>query len=185
MDILSHGLWAGVLSKVAHRRYKCSLSFKQSFFWGVFPDLFAFVLPTMIVVGLILTGNASWNDFQTPHNPEPPILVKNGIVPLTGLLYNISHSLVIFIGVFILVRLIFKRWVFELGGWLLHIVADIPTHSYTFYPTPFLWPFSDWKFDGLPWSTPWFMLLNYSMLVALYGILYITAPDAKETTAKQ
>jgi hypothetical protein len=33
--------------------------------------------------------------------------------------------------------------VFEMRGWLLHILIDIPTHSFRYYETRFPWPISD------------------------------------------
>lgn len=59
-----------------------------------------------------------------------------------------------------------------MGGWLLHILMDIPSHSYDFYPTPFLWPISDFKINGFHWGTPWFMITNYSLIIISYLILY-------------
>jgi membrane-bound metal-dependent hydrolase YbcI (DUF457 family) len=84
------------------------------------------------------------------------------------LLYSISHSAVVFFAVFSIAFLIFRRPIWELGGWLFHILLDIPTHSYRFYPTPFLWPLSDWKFGGFSWATPWFLVLNYTAIIAVY-----------------
>jgi len=43
--------------------------------------------------------------------------------------------------------------------------------SYKFYPTPFLWPISGWKFDGLSWADPWFMLFNYAAIIIVYVLL--------------
>jgi hypothetical protein len=39
-------------------------------------------------------------------------------------------------------------------GWLLHIAIDIPTHSFRYYATRFLWPVSDFRIDGIAWRTP-------------------------------
>lgn len=50
-------------------------------------------------------------------------------------------------------------------AWGVHILVDIPTHSYRFYPTPFLWPLSGWKFNGFSWGTPWFIVVNYGALL--------------------
>jgi hypothetical protein len=60
----------------------------------------------------------------------------------------------------------------EMGGWLVHILCDIPTHSYRFYPTPIFWPLSSWKFNGFSWGVWWFMLLNYSALFIVFLIIY-------------
>jgi len=70
-------------------------------------------------------------------------------------------------------RMTNKRVPFELLGWLLHILIDIPTHSYSFYPTPFLWPISQFKFDGISWAIPWFMIANYSALALVFLSLFL------------
>jgi hypothetical protein len=64
-------------------------------------------------------------------------------------------------------------------GWLVHILIDIPTHSYQFYPTPFLWPLSSWKFNGISWGQKWFMIANYSTIVIAYAALYFWSRKAK------
>ncbi|MBI2662668.1 hypothetical protein HYX11_04380 [Candidatus Woesearchaeota archaeon] len=38
----------------------------------------------------------------------------------------------------LVVYVILGRFVGEMLAWLGHIIIDIPTHSYKFYPTPFL-----------------------------------------------
>jgi amino acid transporter len=91
----------------------------------------------------------------------------------TELLYQISHSLVIFAFV-VLIYYAWKRklpWI--ILGWPLHILADIPTHSYSFYPTPFLWPLVNVKFDGFSWGSGHFTLYNYLALALVYLGLYL------------
>ena len=87
-------------------------------------------------------------------------------------LYNITHSLVVFFLVFILVSWLSKRFFWSMTAWAMHILIDIPTHSYNFFPTPFLWPISSYKVDGISWGTPWFMVVNYSAIVITYVIIY-------------
>jgi hypothetical protein len=64
-----------------------------------------------------------------------------------------------------------KEWALLLGGWPLHIIMDIPTHSREFFPTPFLWPISDVTFNGISWATAWFMIANYSLLAIVFTTL--------------
>lgn len=85
-----------------------------------------------------------------------------------------SHSLIIFGIVLGLIYVILKRFPWEMMGWLLHVLIDIPTHSYAFYPTPFLWPLSDVKLGGLSWANPWFMAVNYAAIIIVYIILWRT-----------
>jgi hypothetical protein len=56
----------------------------------------------------------------------------------------------------------------------LHILCDIPTHTTSYFPTPFLWPFSTPFVNGIPWSTPWFMAANYTSLFLFYCCLYFS-----------
>jgi hypothetical protein len=48
---------------------------------------------------------------------------------------------------------------------------DIPTHTSDFFPTHFLYPLSNVHVNGMSWGSPWFMLLNYSVLLIIYGFL--------------
>ncbi len=57
-----------------------------------------------------------------------------------------------------------RRIVFELLGWLLHILIDIPTHSFSYYATRLLWPVSDYRIDGIALWTPWFWAATYGAL---------------------
>ncbi len=65
-----------------------------------------------------------------------------------------------------------RRIVFELLGWLLHILIDIPTHSFRYYATRFLWPLSDFRIDGIAWWTPWFWGVTYGALVLVYFAIW-------------
>ena len=80
-----------------------------------------------------------------------------------------THSFVVFLAVFALLWLVTKRPVWELGAWGLHVLVDIPTHSFAFFPTPFLWPLSDWKVDGWQWNQSTILIPNFTLLVLLYG----------------
>jgi hypothetical protein len=44
-------------------------------------------------------------------------------------------------------------------------VIDVFTHSAYYYAVPVLYPFTERGFDGIAWTTPWFMVLNYAALV--------------------
>ena len=52
-------------------------------------------------------------------------------------------------------------------GWWSHIVIDVFTHSAEHYAVPVLYPFTERGFDGIAWTTPWFMVLNSTALVAV------------------
>ncbi|MFH1145645.1 MAG: hypothetical protein V1707_01630 [bacterium] len=168
MDILAHGLWTGACAVGAKRKWK-ELSVRQSVFWGIAPDLLSFTVLFFWFVGSLLLGDLPLGHFPSPDSFEPSQAVTLPIFQLTDLLYSISHSVVVFIIVFGLVWLFKRKPRWELFGWLFHIVIDIFTHEYAFYPTPFLWPLSDLKVDGYSWARPWFMVINYLLLAGVYG----------------
>lgn len=175
MDIFAHGLWAGAAFKTANQKRKQLLRVRLAAWWGIFPDLFAFTIPFFFLAWNLITGDMTMAELpRAPYDGMEPVPSDRlPVFVLTEALYRISHSAIIFFLIFGLVWALARRPVWELGGWLIHIVLDIPTHSYAFYPTPFLWPLSEWKFDGVSWGTPWFMVLNYGALVLVYGILWL------------
>lgn len=167
MDILSHGLWAGAAARAAKQKKQIPIRYRNAFFWGMFPDLFAFTPIFVIgIVTLLLTGAPP--AFPRPEHAEPAPPSLNTVAHFTHHLYALSHSIIIFTAVFSLILLVTKKKPWAMGGWLLHILMDIPTHSYRFYPTPFLWPISSYTYNGFSWSQAWFMILNYSTLALIY-----------------
>lgn len=155
MDILSHGLWAA-----APFYRKSRKSFWIAFLFGVLPDLVAFVPHTILMI---------LGPERHPLFARPPVSLIN---PLTFDLYDITHSSIVFLAVFALAYFLNKKRPYWLmWGWGLHILADIPTHSIKFFATPFLWPLSDFRVDGIPWSNPRFIVLNYSALILVYAML--------------
>ena len=67
-------------------------------------------------------------------------------------MYQAGHSLIVFLLVFGLTTILARRIVYSMLGWLLHIVIDVPTHSFSYYATRFLWPISDFRIDGIAWG---------------------------------
>lgn len=173
MDIFSHGLWSGVIYKFANIKIKEPLKIKWAIIFGLFPDFFAFAPLFIWLFWGIIFGQMSFSDFPRPDAAEPAQPDTFFIFRLTSFLYSFTHSLIAFMVIFILVYFIFKKPVWELGAWLAHILVDIPTHSYKFYPTPFLWPFSDIKFNGFSWGAPWFIVVNYSLIAIVYFYFYL------------
>jgi len=168
MDIFSHGLWAGAAYKAINKKTAKPLNTRLAVFWGVFPDLFAFAIPFAWLFWNLIFGGLKFSDVPGPHEGEPPPQDRFWVFHLATILYNLSHSLIIFLIVFCVFWLILRRPFWELGGWFLHILIDIPTHTYKFYPTPFLWPVSSWKLDGFSWGTPWFLVWNYIFIVIIF-----------------
>ncbi len=162
MDIISHGLYGGVAFGRRSRQ-----SFWLSFFFGIAPDLFSFGLYT---VGAWF-GVFTHPDWSSGQHPDP-----SAIPQFVHILYNVTHSFVIFALVFALIWLIRRKPLYEMLGWPLHILVDIPTHSDAFFPTPFLWPVSHYHVDGHPWSSPEIFIPNVILLVSLYLWFYVIKP---------
>lgn len=164
MDIFAHGLWTAAGARIVNRKVTKPLNVYWSLFWGIFPDIFAFSIPFTALIYQKIT-HTFYSELITRQGPE-------GNFPFSQLahsLYNWSHSIVIFFIVFAVVSLLFRRPVFEMFGWLLHIFIDIPTHSAQFYPTPLFWPLSSWKFThGFSWGVWWFQLINYTCILIVY-----------------
>lgn len=171
MDILAHTLWANAgargLNKIQEKKGKPKIIHAGwTGFWGVFPDLFAFTIPFILVIFRVITGELSLSSFGDHHGPVAGF-------DLASYLYQYSHSLVIWVAVFAIVWIISKRPRYELLGWALHILIDIPSHAIGFYPTPFLFPISEYRFPyGVAWSNMWYMIINYSGLILVWtGIM--------------
>lgn len=166
MDIFAHGLW----SNLAGGYYNLKNEKKEKInkfwavFWGIFPDLFAF--SPIFIWSILNKYNIKPENFE-PSNPDT-LFINN----LTHFLYNISHSLIVFVFILGIIFFIKKKIYLTFLGWPFHILIDIPTHSYRFYPTPFLWPISDFKINGFSWAEPWFMILNYVSILILYIIVF-------------
>lgn len=158
MDIISHGLW-GSLAVGRQSKSKFWLAFS----FGVLPDLFSFGIFTV----LTLLGIVNSPDWTTG---PPPI---ESIPAYINTLYNITHSFIIFLIIFILVSLIIKKPLWVMLAWPLHIFLDIFTHSSDFFPTPFLWPISNYSFNGIAWSHPFIFFTNWGLLAitAIYFII--------------
>jgi hypothetical protein len=156
MDIISHGLWATV-PFYKRRSYKPRLAF----LFGVLPDIAAFA-PQFL---FLLVARPALSGFR---GHLPPDLVH----PFTYMFYSFTHSLVIFGAVFLAVFFIRRgKFLWEMSGWGLHILLDIPTHNNDFFLTPFLWPISDFHINGTSWIYPKFLAANYTLLAAIYIIL--------------
>ena len=169
MDFFAHGFWAGAAGMAANRKMKEPVRLRWVLLWGVFPDLFAFSPTFLLMTWLRWFGGAS----------VPPHLFSRALresLP-AGLrpdeLYRLSHSLIVFSAVFALVWVLSRRPVLAMLAWPLHVLMDIPSHRAGMYGTPFLWPISDYRFNGVSWGQRWFMILNYSLITAAYAGLLI------------
>ncbi len=153
MDILAHGLWVNVIyaKSIKKERWIAALL-------GIAPDLLSFGI--FFILGLFGGFN-----FGPPNISQVPGYVFS--------LYNIWHSIFTWSVIFFLVWGILKKPYWPLLAPLIHIAIDVPLHDINFFPTPFLWPVSDYKFDGFSWGVGWFMILNYAALIIAYLAWYI------------
>lgn len=166
MDILSHGLYGGVaFGKRSKKDYIIA------FLFGIGPDLLSFG----IFFAMVFLGFDSWpsGNFEPPNAKVIPEFVH--------VLYSITHSLIIYGIFFATLWFLGKKSFAKLTlGWPLHILVDIPTHSYNFFPTPFLWPLSDFSVNGIPWSHPIIFIPNVIAILGLYLYWYIKRKKVTE-----
>lgn len=154
MDIFSHGLYGGVTFGRQSRR-----DYWTAFLFGIGPDLLAF--GPIFIAGIL--GFQKW-----PQHIEPP--VASSIPSYVYATYNVTHSLVIYAVFFALLWVLHKRHFAKLTlAWPLHILVDIPTHSNAFFPTPFLWPLSNFSVNGMQWGQPLIFVPNVILIICLYG----------------
>jgi hypothetical protein len=181
MDIVSHSLWGLLAGKTAEPALG-RVSGRQLAFWGAWPDLFAFSLPVLAMVWSFLTGTLSWSCLlHRGSDGLPPDFGRFGPFGAAPFLYDISHSLFVFLVIFLAVwyaasgwrRLRRDRLPTPMLSWLLHLLMDVPSHSLAFYPTPIFWPLSDWRFNGLVWNQPAFLLADYVSLSAFGAALML------------
>lgn len=182
MDILSHGLWTNVVFLTARRRDR---------WWAV---AFA-LLPDLIPFGPFFFEELAVHGIHD----GPPTFAPAALAWITAT-YQFTHSLVVFgaalVGVMVVrcfrgrkqtstistaVKIVevpkhsmwqVHPWVYlPMLAWGLHILADIPTHRRAFFPTPFLWPLSDYTVNAISWANPWFLIPNLLALVIVYVII--------------
>jgi hypothetical protein len=155
MDVFSHGLWGGITVGRKNRK-----SFLTAVAFGMAPDVIAF--GPFMITRLLDQGT----DFFSRLGKRPEISTIPDYVHAT---YNVTHSLVVFSVAFTLLWLIRGKPLVEMWAWALHICMDIPTHGLEFFPTPFLWPLSDFHVNGVPWSRPYIFFPNWGLLIILYA----------------
>mgnify|MGYP006372814757 FL=1 len=155
MDILSHGLYGGVAFGRNSRR-----NYLTAFFFGIGPDLFSFGIYFLTRI-LSLNGSS----LGRPDISSIPSYVHT--------LYDFTHSFVPYTIFFLVLWFLGKRtFAYLTLGWPFHILVDMPVHSLEFFPTPYLWPISSHRIDGIPWSDPRIFIPNVIFIIVLYAIWY-------------
>ena len=150
MDTFSHALWGKGL--FGYRKF-----YWYPVFFGIFPDMISFG-----VFGIVkFLFNPKSMQFGKPELSEIPVWVHS--------MYDFSHSMVIAM-IFVLIFFKFdKNLFFASLAWPFHIILDFFTHSIEYFPTPILWPISDYKFDGIPWSNKYVFGANLIGLIVLFS----------------
>ncbi len=159
MEIVAHALWAAAATIGTKKRFPVRCSLAWTVWWTAFPDVLAFGPAFVLGVWLRLAGSLPAAESHGGHLPHAHLGLP---------LYPFGHSLLAFLLVFAIVSILARRIVWELFGWLLHILIDIPTHSFSYYATRFLWPVSDFRVDGIAWWTRWFWVCTYAALALVY-----------------
>jgi hypothetical protein len=195
MDILSHGLWATAVAKGVNLKSTKKIKLGWMALWGISPDIFSFAPVIIWMLWQMFYKGVDFGDIPRPETMPPEVRNSFYIFRFTKTLYHISHSFIIFLALFFLAWIIYwyklknkqkseiiahkqmyhqtsrctPYW--EMTGWFIHIVMDILTHSEAFYPTLFLWPLSDWCFDGVSWVNMRFVIINYTFLLIVFTLL--------------
>ena len=159
MDVISHGLYGGVAFGRKER-----FSYWLAFIFGVMPDIFSFGILFILSVLSLTSGP----DFQS--GPPDPALIPQYV----HVLYDVTHSLIVAFLVIGALWIVRKKLLIELFAWPLHILVDIPTHSSDFFPTPFLWPVSDFYINGISWASPQIFIPNIVLLAGLYAWFFLS-----------
>jgi hypothetical protein len=159
MDIIAHIIWTYLI----FHKLKLDYIFLAVFF-GILPDLMSFGL---YLPYLIFKGKFRLNKLKRieKEHKKTPKWVEH--------LYNFSHSLFIPFSFFILISLLMGKISWFVLPWIIHILIDIPLHTKHYYPTPFLWPFSKYKFYGIKWHNMKFMIVNYTLLFIICILTYL------------
>ncbi len=153
MDTISHSVWAILAFGRKNKRL-----FIYAALFGALPDIIPF-------------GYSFLARFSEYSQAGPPTI--DAIPSYIFTLYNVTHSLVI---AGVICGFCYFKWgkkALPLLGWPLHVLFDIPSHSISFFPTPYLWPFQTPFFDGIPWVTPWVFYLNWGTLIVLLIAWYL------------
>ena len=143
MDTLAHSLWAYAVGGSAKLKHR----------W--------------IILGLVSAGpDIVWLPFTIYD-----FLLRRGIHFHT-IPYELSHSLVLWLAISLIVSLKWGRAFTWTWPWAFHILIDIPGH--VDMPTPFLWPVSHFTIRGaFDWLSPKLLLLNYFTLAVVFFFLWL------------
>lgn len=131
--------------------------------WTIFAAAGFAVLPDLASIGIYFL-NLILNS-QSPTFHHLPRYVFD--------LYNATHSLLVAALVCLILWKIWKSLFIPSLAWIFHIVLDIVTHGHGRFQTPFLYPLSNYAFDGLNWwQNPWVVAAYWGALPLLWALIY-------------
>lgn len=163
MDILAHGLWAGIGIGLAQRRWALPRrTGVLTVAMALLPDL----LQLLPMAGWALFSNEGVAALRgyLQALPNASFALPPAVERLVFHLHCAAHSAVVAGTATLILWAATRSFWLPLLGWWLHIVIDVFTHSAEFYPSPVLYPITQRGLDGVAWNTPWFMVVNYVAL---------------------
>lgn len=84
------------------------------------------------------------------------------------------HSIVVAGAITLAAWILSRSFPLALIGWWSHVLIDIPTHSADYYKVAPLYPPADVGFDGVAWTEPVVLAVNYCLLALTYLLLWLT-----------
>ena len=171
MDIVAHGVWVGLGAVWMHRNRRLDRrTAALAVGMAVAPDLVQ-LLPLGY---LALVTSDGWSVMQAYANALPGYepSMPPALTLLTHHLHCVMHSALVAGVVTAACWVWLRRFWLPLLGWWTHILIDVFTHSADFYPSPVLYPVTYWGFDGIAWNTPWFMVVNYLVMLAVATVMF-------------
>jgi len=155
MDFISHALWGGIAFGRRSRKV-----FIAAAGISLLPDLLTEGVFAVLYL-MRIADMPNW-DMGHPNIVAYPMWAQY--------LYNVTHSLFLFMLAFFLIWILARKPIWVVGTWGLHIIIDVPTHSMELFPTPFLWPLSNFKVDGVRWDNPIMLFLDILLLTTIYSL---------------
>ena len=177
MDIVAHTLWAAAGVTLLHRRQALSRrTAVATLGLAALPDVLHLV--PIALWWLFADGTfAALRGYAIAVPGQEPVLPP-GVQLWSHHLHCVMHSATVAGLVTLIVWLARRAFWIPLLGWWSHIVIDVFTHSADYYAVPVLYPFTERGFDGIAWTTPWFMALNYATLAIVGGCLVLSRKRA-------
>lgn len=167
MDIIAHGLWAGLgVRSLARRTPVAARVAVLAVGASVLPDVLH-LLPVALWASFGGGGLEQLLAYALASPGSEPALPA-WVASWSHHLHCTGHSAIIAGGASLALWHWRGRVWLPLAGWWLHIAIDVLTHSSDFYPVPVLYPITYQGFDGIAWNTPWFMAANYALLLLLW-----------------